>query len=467
MSFNTQVGKSFLEIFGVLIGLAVVAGLGFSKYTQDSHHQSMLKIVETMHTFFEKYSVQAPDIFKQSSVTNGAAFIKSYQLMDDCKDVPSFFNQYNRVCAFDLGEVDVKTEVSVDKVHTEVFVHFLDMYKKHSCRQFLAVGWQKVLPKGWWKAQSYIGVVSENTNGKMYFSHNSEYIRNDGAQENPTPQHLKNVCDTCKGSRYCSILFSFTLDDDVLKNVTFPAEFVGAKEKTDDKDAKVTKNGSTYTKTTGNRKEVVTFSNNTFKGTTYSGGHVTGSYRGTYSPRGITSYASYNAPGNKIREINNIKYGKDGKVQSYDQGTKKIFLTGNAHDCLIMDNISNAKKFANCADLFHDEKSSMLLQYDNKGRLNQIVLDGADKKAYTFAYNEYTGELTDYCEEDGKKCHKVAKGKTLKDIIHRDVPMNVEKFDPLWKTEQKNGSGRRPVLTKEELLKRVKDQGNKVKIIMK
>ena len=469
MSFNAQVGKSFFEAFGVVAVLACVCGFGFAKYTQDKHHEDMLKIVATMHTFFEKYSVQAPDIFKQSTVANGAKFIKTYGLMDECKESPSFFNKYQNVCAFELGEVDVKTNIGADSVQTEVFVHFFDMYKKHSCRQFLAVGWEKVLPKGWWKSESYIGVVSENTNGKMYFSHNSNYIRNDGAQENPTQQHLKNVCDTCKGSRYCSILFSFVLDDDVLKHVTFPAEFTGEKEKPNEKNEKVTKKGSTYTKTSGNVKEVVTYgNNNTFKGVTYTGGRITSTYQGTYSPRGITSYVSHDTSGRNRSTINNISYDKNGKVQGYEKGSKKIFLTGNAQDCLIMDSANNAKKFANCADLFHDEKSSMLLQYDGKGFLREIVMDGAEKKTYALKYDEYTGELTDYCEENGKKCHKVSKGKTLKDIVKRDIPTSVEKFEPLWKQNGKNGEGsQRRVISKDEIARRVKDQGNSIKIIMK
>lgn len=111
MSFNAQVGKSFFEAFGVVAVLACVCGLGFAKYTQDKHHEDMLKIVATMHTFFEKYSVQAPDIFKQSTVANGAKFIKTYGLMDECKESPSFFNKYQNVCAFELGEVDVKTNI--------------------------------------------------------------------------------------------------------------------------------------------------------------------------------------------------------------------------------------------------------------------------------------------------------------------------------------------------------------------
>lgn len=483
MRLNSQIGKSFFEILAVFLVVSVAFGIGFSKYTQDKHHENMLKITETMHVFFDKYQKQAPEIFKQASVPNGSVLIKSYALLDECKEKPSFFNKYKQVCVFGLGEIDVKVDVGLDQsVRTDVYVHFFDMYKKHSCRQFLSVGWEKVLPKNWWSSGGYIGVISENTNGKMYFSRNPEYIRNDGAQENPTRQHMKNVCDTCKGSRYCTIMFSFKFDENSLKNVTFPAEFVKDADKKDGKDDKdgkdkkekeeISKKGKTYTKTSGNSKEVVTFGKNTFKGATYSGGALTSVYQGTYSSRGITSYKSYDpSRGSLKKQVKNISYDKSGKVQSYETASKKILLTGNANDCLILDEENKTKKFARCADLFKEEKSSLLLQYDNKGLLREVVVEGDEKKAYTFSYDEDTGELINYCEENSKKCHKVIKGKTVKDILKRDVPTTSGKFDSLYRAhDETNTRKERPkqrIMTREEALKRVKDGGNQIKIIMK
>lgn len=477
MRLNSQIGKSFLEILAVFLAVSVAFGVGFSKYTQDKHHENMRKIIETMHAFFDKYQKQAPDIFKQASVPNSTAFIKSYALLDECKEKPSFFNKYKQVCAFGLGEIDIKVDVGLDQsVRTDVYVHFLDMYKKYSCRQFLTVGWEKVLPKNWWNTGGYIGVISENTNGKIYFSRNSEYIRNDGAQENPTKQHMKNICNTCKGSRYCTIMFSFKVDENSLKKVTFPAEFVGDTDKKDNKDnkekEKISKKGKTYTKTSGNSKEVVTFGKNTFKGATYSGGSLKSVYKGTYSSRGITSYKSYDpSRGSLKKQIKNISYDKNGKVQFYETDSKKILLTGNADDCLIMDEENKAKKFARCSDLFKGEKSSLFLQYDNKGLLREVIVDGEDKKAYTFSYDEYTGELTNYCEENGKKCHKVRKGKTVKDILKRDIPSTSGKFDSLYRAhDEVNTRKERPkqrIMTREEALKHVRDGGNQIKIIMK
>ena len=106
-----------------------------------------------------------------------------------------------------LGELDFKAEYVVSKLYTYVYVTFTDIYKKNSCRQFLSAEWEKVLPKSWWGDEGYIGIISENTNGKMYFSYNSDYIRNDGAELNPSAKHLKEVCRECKKSRYCTIMF--------------------------------------------------------------------------------------------------------------------------------------------------------------------------------------------------------------------------------------------------------------------
>ena len=476
MRFNSQVGKSFLEALAVFLGVSVAVGFGFSKYTQDRHHQNMLEIVETMHTFFERYQERSPEIFKQMSPPTGSTLVKSYDLMDECDEKASLFNKFKKVCAFGLGEVDITATVGTKRVQTEVYVHFLDMYKKYSCRQFLAVGWEKVLPQKWWNNEGYIGVISENTKGRMYFSRNPEYIRNDGAEENPTRQHMKAVCDTCKGSRYCSILFSFTFNDDALKDVTFPAEFTGENETEEGEEAEVSKDGSTYTKTSGDKKEVVTFGPQTFSGATYSGGALTSVYEGTYSPSGITSFTSYSDAGrrNVVQKISNISYDKNGKVQFYEKDAKKILLTGNADDCLIMDDANNARRFGHCKDLFKAEESSLFLQYDEKGLLKEVIMDGQDKKAYTFSYDEYTGELTNYCEADGKKCHKVRNGRKIQDIIKQNIPETTKKFDSLYTPHNPQVSSARNanrtkqrIMTREEALKHVKDKGNKIKIILK
>ena len=472
MRLNSQIGKSLLEAFGVLFAVSCVLGFGFSKYMQDRHHRNMLDITEIMHGFFDKYQEQAAEIFKQSSPPSGASLIKTYHLLDECKEAPSIFNKYKTVCAFGLGELDISTDVNIDEAQSYVYVHFLDMYKKYSCRQFLSVGWEKVLPKTLWNDTGYIGVISENTKGKMYFSRNPEFIRNDGAEENPTRQHLKDVCDTCKGSRYCTILFSFTFSEDTLKNVTFPAEFTGEAEEAEEaEESEVSKEGQTYTKRSGDYTQVVTYGSNTFNGATYYQGSLQSVYEGTYSPRGITSYTSYSdaSKRNMMQKINNITYDKNGNVQFYEQNSKKILLTGDADGCLIMDDENNARRFGHCAELFKKEKSSVLLQYDRYGFLKEAVFEGKDKKAYTFTYNA-SGKLTDYCEANGGKCHRVKDGKMLKDIIHQNIPETIGRFDAMY-GQNINGDGSggrgRQKMTREEALKRVKESGNKIKVKMR
>ena len=87
-------------------------------------------------------------------------------------------------------------------------------------------------------------------------------------------------------------------------------------------------------------------------------------------------------------------YDKNGNVQYYEQNAKKILLTGDADGCLIMDDENNARRFGHCANLFKDEKSSVLLQYDQKGYLKEAVFEGKDKKAYTFTYDVTGDDMT-------------------------------------------------------------------------
>lgn len=219
MRHITQRGRSLFAAVGIFLLISFVCGFLISRYTQIRHHNKMVEINDTMYTLFERYQAQMPVFLKERSNLHGAISIQSHNLIDQCHVKPSMFNKNEKVCDVVLGEIDVKTTYAVSKLYNYIYVHFTDMYKKNSCREFLSAGWQNVLPKSFWGNEGYIGVISENTKGKIYFSYNENYIKNDGAQINPTRVHLKDVCRACKNSRYCSILFFFVTDENSLHNI--------------------------------------------------------------------------------------------------------------------------------------------------------------------------------------------------------------------------------------------------------
>lgn len=215
---NSQSGASLLATMSIVLLISFVCGFILSRWTQISHHNEMVALHDTMQTFFERYREQIPVLLRDKKNLEGALGIQSYHLMDTCKVKESMFNKANKVCTFGLGEIEVKSDYIVSKLYNYVYVHFTDIYKRNSCKQFLSEPWEKILPKSWWGEEGYIGVISENTKGKIYFSYNDEYIRNDGAETNPTRLHIKEVCNVCRHSRYCSILFFFVTDENTLHN---------------------------------------------------------------------------------------------------------------------------------------------------------------------------------------------------------------------------------------------------------
>ena len=466
-------GRSLVNTIGLLMLVAVLTALGTFLATVLWHQAKINEVSQFMGEFFQKYQDNAPDLFRQKANLNGPTFLKNYGLVDQCDEAVSMFDRQKTVCRLPLGEFDLTTTIENPNMYALVSVHFNDMYKRQSCEQFLRIGWEKVLPASFFGQNGYIGTAAENEAGKMYYSNNQKFIDSEGAQRAPTENHLKAVCKICRKSRYCTIQFSLELSEKSLGKVTFPAELTGDDEKSEEDneaEAEVTKEGDTYTKTMGGYTEYVTYnSNGTFSGSTYSGGSLGVTYNGTYNSQGITSYTSYKDAGKTdiSKKIDNITYDQKGNIQSYEKGSQKIVLIGNADDCLMMDSKNNAKQFGHCAELFQNEVSLLSLNYDENGRLSEVSTDGAETNSYTFIYDA-AGKLSRYCEATTKECYTVPEGKTIKDIIKQDIPETLGKFDKIYNTiEEKTSKPRRRIYTYEEALERVKDEGNTVKIMFK
>ena len=463
-------GRSLVHTIGLLMLIAVLSAFGIFVITVFWHHSKISDMTSFMGEFFQKYQENVQDLLRQKASLNGPTFLKNYGLIDQCDESVSMFDRQKTVCRLPLGEFDLTTSFDNPYMYTLVSVHFNDMYKRQSCEQFLRVGWEKVLPPYFFGDNGYIGTVAENNQGKVYFSYNPKYIA-EGAQRIPTEDHLKSVCKICKKSRYCTIQFSLELSEKTIGQVIFPSELAGDSEKTaDDENAEISQEGDTYTKTSGDYQEYVTYnSNGTFSGATYSGGSLGVTYEGTYNSRGITSYKSYTDANktNLVKKIDNITYDKDGNIQSYQRDSKKIVLIGNADDCLIMDGNNNGKQFGHCEDIFADAVSSLSLNYDKDGRLSEVSTDGAESNSYKFIYDA-NGKLIRYCNAATQECYSVPEGRTIQDIIKQNVPETINKFDKLYNpVEEQPSKPRRRIYTYEEALEKAKDNGNTIKMMFK
>ena len=468
----SESGRSFLSTMGLVFAITsivLMAGVGYSFYW---HYQKICEITGAIGDFFREYQTNAADLIKTQAHMNGPLFLKNYGMVKDCSESTSMFDHSKVVCKFPLGEWDLNTSFDEPYLHTQVYVHFNDPYKRLSCQQFLNVAWQDILPSYFWGENGYIGVIAEDTKGKMYFSHNLSYIQKDGAQKRPTHDHTRQVCKLCRKSRYCSVIFSFEIKETDLSQVNFPAEFAGDKSNSDKlHPSKVQKNGNTYTKTTGDISEVVTYGQNgTFSGTVYTGGSVDFVYDGTYTPQGITSYTRY-ASGDRSKidkQINNIAYDSKGHVQSYQKGAQKFLLIGNADDCLIVDEDNNAKHLGKCQELFNNEVSSFTLDYDEQGRLRTVKHEGAQDDSYTLTYDETSGALKEYCRQSDGQCFDIKDNQTLQDILAADIPSTLDQLTTRYDlSDDKPQKPKRRIYTKEEALKAVKETGNTVRMKFK
>lgn len=213
MRRNSQSGNSFAGTLGHFFIFAVVCAIGIYFLSVQKHEKRIEKVVASMTGFFQKYQENLPEYVRQRTHISNSKFLEKMGLVEECRERESVFDKNKKVCKLSLGEMDVSTKYDKHHYYTYVYVHFTDIYKVKSCSRFLSIGWERILPRTWWGKEGYIGVISESTAGKIYFSLNPEYIRNDGAEITPTQQHLEEICGVCKGSRYCSVLFFFDVNE--------------------------------------------------------------------------------------------------------------------------------------------------------------------------------------------------------------------------------------------------------------
>lgn len=474
MRGSSQKGSSFINMAGLTLLVAVVGFLVALVCLRSWHDTKVVEMTTYVRGFFQKYYDGSSELMKENTRLYSPIALKNYGLLEQCDEDLSFFGNGRVVCKQPLGEFDFSAEYQKPALNTEAYIHFNDIYKTRSCEQFLNVGWQDVLPAYLWGKNGYITVASENTKGQMYFSNNPEAIAKEGAQQRPTPEFTKFVCDLCKASNFCTIKFFLEFTNSA-EQVTFPAEFVGENKEQPEGEGEVKKEGDTYIKTNGDYQEVVTYQDGgIFSGATFSGGALSSVYEGTYTAQGITSYQSYTDANktNRLRKIDNITYGKDGKVNSYEQDSKKFLLMDSSKNCLVVDQENNSKKLGNCAQPFQEKVSFVGLNYDENGLLNEISDEENGGKLFTFEYDQKTGKLLGYCDVPNGKCHVVNDGRDIKDIIHQDVPETIGKFNNLYKQQEassskKTGKQKYRALTKDEALKYVRDKDNKVKVTFK
>lgn len=214
----SQAGYSLLMNLGLFSLVLFVLGICVYWISLYQHKEGIEEVVQTVSNFYGSYGEMAPQMISKRVHLENPIHLKTYGLLSSCKEEESFFDKNRKICQIPLGELDVRIDYVYPFSYTYMYVHFTDMYKRSSCEQFLSAEWEKIVPKEWWGTDGYIGVISENTSGKMYFSHNEDYIAQDGAEENPTKKHRHQVCKVCKNSRYCSVLLFFTLNENIFKN---------------------------------------------------------------------------------------------------------------------------------------------------------------------------------------------------------------------------------------------------------
>ena len=214
----SQSGYSLLVNLGFLAMFLFALGLSSYWISLYKHQKGIVFVVNEVAQFYQAYQNKAPEMLRNRFSVHAPIYLKSYELLPSCVEEESFFDKNKKVCQSPLGEIDIEVDYVYPSSYTYVYVHFTDIYKRHSCEQFLSAEWEKIVPEKWWGNQGYIGVISERTPGKMYFSYNQDYIERDGAQREPTKEFRHQICKVCKKSRYCSVLMFFVLNENIFKN---------------------------------------------------------------------------------------------------------------------------------------------------------------------------------------------------------------------------------------------------------
>ncbi|MBQ8870343.1 MAG: hypothetical protein IJ019_03090 [Alphaproteobacteria bacterium] len=214
---NSEVGRSMLEMLGVLaiVGILSVGGMSgygvaMRKYkissTKDAVLDTLKRYGELKNEGFEYYRIEGADAIEE---------IKEYDFINPCNVQVSAIPGASgyKVCKLPLGEQYVKVVPIWEYVYSYMYFVTLVPANVEACTSILTSGWEEVLPAEWWNfGRLWIG--SEAGRLDIYGSSttfNNQTIYTHYSIMRRTLSEINDDCSViCNNDlEYCTIVFDF------------------------------------------------------------------------------------------------------------------------------------------------------------------------------------------------------------------------------------------------------------------
>ena len=202
-----ELGRSMVEMLGVLAIIGVLSGGALTGYGKAMHKYRIHKAISFVSDAIIEYQLFTKRaIGNYPTETNKMAqTAKTYGLLSICEPQSSLIaGDSYQTCKFSLGEVYPRffiTEKSSGIYYTYMLYVTLIRNKKQSCIDFLNPDWSKIASEKLWRK------------GKLWITSDSQtYVLYSSSINKLNVSDVTNICTSVCGdqSPYCSIVFDFT-----------------------------------------------------------------------------------------------------------------------------------------------------------------------------------------------------------------------------------------------------------------
>ena len=199
---STQLGRSMIEMLGVLAIIGVLSIAGIAAYSKAMRKHNVNQTADIFTGVLRGYATLRENVNNLSGDIAMEDFV-NMGIYSECKLVPSVWDG-TKACKTPTG--DISMEMEGGRVNFYVFL------TKDTCAEFLSYNWQNVIPKEWGNNPGYEGIVDGTTYTDRYVSiqvgPDWTPIWGNGV-DNYNMQGIAKACNKCKDGEPCGILFAY------------------------------------------------------------------------------------------------------------------------------------------------------------------------------------------------------------------------------------------------------------------
>ena len=208
-----ELGRSMIEMLGVLAIIGVLSVGGISGYTEAMRKYKMNKTIEIFRaSLFRLMELDQMKWGKFEEIGNDVDIYVATGLLPEeiCdKNYVGFNGDTGWSCQLPVGEISIDFAFgSGFPMRGEYNIYFTDGNKERNCVDFLSYHWEKITPKEWWNTN-----VSNWDGGFIRVGPGVDSEVYDGKQEmGPTELTIDNIAkachEACKGE-FCEVYMVF------------------------------------------------------------------------------------------------------------------------------------------------------------------------------------------------------------------------------------------------------------------